>query len=78
MAPRGMASKGISVNLGGPRLLIRPGIRAGTAEMLAAAAAFNKLASFSFASFLRSFSSFTKFVAKLRPSPTTLSNPVKQ
>ena len=77
-----MASNGISVYLGGPRLLILPGMKAGTAEMLAAAAAaaaFNKLASFSLAkaaSFLRSFSSFTKLVAMLRPSPTTLSNPV--
>ena len=79
-----MASKGISVNLGGPRLLIRPELKcgfngnAGTAEMLA----LNKLASFSLAnleaSFLRSFSSLTKLVAKDKPSPTTFKRPVKK
>lgn len=28
-----MASNGISVNLGGPRLLMRPGSKAGTADI---------------------------------------------
>ena len=31
--PRGMASNGISVNRGGPRLFTLPGKRAGTAEI---------------------------------------------